>query len=125
MLTVKQFADWLESLSSEDVRQMELPDRVPDRVVVALPTGGLSLRVSGALDAPTFQILTRAASSPDAEALAFDIDRIIVDMDKPLSIGDVWVTDAGRVGGRPYLLDRDDRRRVIYTCNYWVESERA
>jgi hypothetical protein len=124
VLLLEEVGAWLRAKGIGPVVYEELPDKGPDEVVVLADTGGMGLTLEGALDRPTVQVLVRAATSPRARELAFAVDRLILDAVRPTVMGGTVVVDAGRVGGRPASLGRDDRGRMVRSANYWFESER-
>jgi hypothetical protein len=87
-------------------------------------TSGLGLTLEGAFDRPTFQALSRGPTGAAARDLAYEVDGLILDSEKPFDLGDYRVIDAGRVGGNPGYLGIDDRRRTEYGANYWMEISR-
>lgn len=125
MLLVENLAAWISAGVTVGAFENSLPDKTPDEAIGVVDTGGLGggVRVEGALDAPTFQVLVRAASGTRARDIAFAVDRLMLEAAGAV-IGGVYVTDSGRVGGRPAYMTRDDKRREIYAGNYWLESER-
>jgi hypothetical protein len=68
---------------------------------------------------PRFQALVRAVSYPAAEALATDVWRWVQKIDNDTLTGVLWLR-ASAVQS-PFALQRDDRDRMVFSCNYQVD----
>lgn len=116
--------------------------RSPDfgnRRVTITPTPGFSLGIEGALDRPTFQVISHGTTFDSAEDLAHHLDLLIVprpgfgpggyDAVFPASFGSAGeeyrVLAAGRVGGGPAPISVDvSNGHTEFSCNYWFSAER-
>jgi hypothetical protein len=110
-------------------------DNTTAREVRIMPTGGFPLTTENAIARPTYQILARDRSYDEAEALASEIDFLIVplpplsDQQYPKWLGPLGsqlrVLSAGRVGGDPAPVERNSRGWATFSCNYWLSEERG
>ena len=109
----------------------------PVRAITVNGTGGRRVSEEGLFVTQTFQSLARAESAEKAEALAGQVDRIVVpvllspaDDPYPLLLVDdngeeeTRVLMAGHVGGPPQLLSQERNGVTTFACNYWMEAER-
>jgi len=138
-LVLADLKAWIVSVGvapAQEVSEAEQPDRGDARNLTVRDTSGLGLTTGGAFDRPTFQALSRGpvpggaggATGPEAQGLAYRLDRAILDAERPFDVGGGEtrrrVVDCGRIGGGPGYLGVDDRGRAEYSCNYWMEIER-
>lgn len=126
MLKLEDLRAWLAAEPqgvAAPVHYNRMPDK-PSLVVVLTDTGGFGMSVEQAMDAPTVQVRCRAPAGNPARDLAFLVDGLLVDSERPLLIGETYVIDVSRVGGRPAYLEQSDKGETVYTCNYRFESER-
>lgn len=99
---------------------------MPDRVVFVNQTGGAGESKERAFERATVQVRCRGAQNDpaDAEALADQVDRALMDVAYPVTIGGRHVTSIQWVGGPPALVGRDDARRSELAASYVVEIAR-
>jgi hypothetical protein len=125
-MKVEDLGAWLKASPrsiTTPIRNIVMPD-TPDTVIVLSDYGGYPLENEDALDVPTFQVRARSEQPVVARDLIQQVDRYLVDSQRPFLLGSQHVITVGRVGGAPGYLETDDRNRTIYVCNYWLRIER-
>lgn len=129
-LTTKKLADYLKLHVTSNARIYagRIPD-TPNRIIAVTFVSGAGFSMDGLFDAVGFQITARGAENnyPDAEAIAFEVDDILMgkfpDV-KSISfwMGDVYVDQLARTGGGPIQLPYADAvSRFTFTCNYYAQ----
>lgn len=116
--------EWLEPQMTSGARL--IPGRMPDmgRVVAITMRPGAGLTQDGLFDVPAFSVESRGGENnyADAEAIAIEIDDIIIKSPNNFYMGHVYVLGMGRVGGGPqpdtYI---DINSRYVFTCLYYLE----
>jgi hypothetical protein len=126
--TATKLADWLRPQLTSGA--LVIPGRIPEipnRIVGVNIIGGAGLIMEGIFDIVTFHIACRGAENnlPDAEAIALEVDNVILKSEPNFSIGvvndSVFINDFGRVGAGPTALSIDDNlSRWTSTCNYYA-----
>lgn len=99
--------------------------REPDngRVIVVTMSAGAGPSMDGLFDQPGFQITARGAQNnlDDAEAIAYDVDTILLHAPTSFYMAGVYVDFIGRTGGSPQQLPfQDAQSRFVFTCNYYA-----
>lgn len=126
MLLLEDIATWLKAVPRSVTTAIQYnaqPDK-PDSVITLGDTGGFGVETEDAFDNPTVQVRCRGPSMVIARDLAFQIDGLFLDGERPFSVGGTRVLGFRRLGGRPSYLATDERGRTTYTCNYVAKSER-
>ena len=126
MLKLEDLRAWFISKGVTAAIAIAEQPETPDECLTLTDTPGLGLTLEGAFDRPSFQAIARGAPNLRAQVrdFAYQIDSLILDSSKPFQLGAYQVVDAGRVGGNPGYLGLDDKRRIEYTANYWMEISR-
>lgn len=98
-----------------------------DQVVVVSRSPGAKSQFERAFDVAGFQVVTRGNQDDSAsgEALAGQVDDLLLDTVCPVAIGDRRVIVIDRTGGPPTLVDRDTARRTVFACNYLFTVARS
>jgi hypothetical protein len=130
---------WLEGRGANaKLGRGRSPDFGSSRVTI-MPTPGFAMSVEGAIDRPTYQLVSYGTTFDAAEDLAYRMDRLIVpppgfgqgqyDAVYPAVLGpageEYRVLAAGRVGGGPAPISVDPTNgHTQFSCNYWFSVER-
>jgi len=121
---------------SAKISRARTPD-YPVKNLTLTPTGGFAPELDGTLARPTVQALSRGQSFDEAEALAQQVDRILLpalhdlgDDPYPLLVGPperrTRILMAGRVGGDPAPVNINQvTGHVTFSGNYWFVTERS
>lgn len=123
MLKTKDLRDWFVSAVSGIPGSMDTLPETPNTVFSVSISGGLGLETEGALDRPSFTVLTRAANGAAAEEWAYALDEAWLNAGD-IEIGDYVVRGTDRLGGPPSYVGTDDMRRVVRSATYWCRIER-
>lgn len=128
--TQRLFRVWLQSRLTSGARVISgrLPD-MPNRVVGIIPVQGPGLVMDGEFDVVAMQIQSRGAENniDDAEAIAHEVDNVMIGTDPNFWIGNpshgVWCNRLGRTGGGPALLSPlpDPQSRFTFVTTYYAE----
>jgi hypothetical protein len=127
VLTTTKLGLWIKNGITSSA--LVLPGRVPampNRIIGIVPGNGPGETIEGLFDIMVFNVSCRGGENnfADAEAIAFEVDRLFVNADVNFMIDDVYVLGAGRVGGRPQALPLpDDQTRWTFTCSYYLEVQ--
>jgi hypothetical protein len=122
--TAQKLKDWLSGVIESGAPI--IIGRVPDSgrfIKITLGGSAGGLQVEGLFDAPTFQIQCRGGENnyEDAEAIAYEIDSVMIGAPNNFMMGDVYVQTISRVGGAPQSLQLTDAQsRYVFTCNYYA-----
>ena len=127
-LTTAKLATWFrEQVSSgASVVPGRVPS-VPNRIVGIEMQAGPGIRFDSLFDVVGVRITCRGAENnqSDAEAIALDVDDVILNCEDNFEIGEVgdsvWVNGMGRTGGGPTQSSiPDSDSRWTYTCSYFI-----
>lgn len=125
MFTSRHLVEWLEGHCSSGAKVYN--DQIPPtgRIIYVRLSSGPGLEMEGAQDNLTFSLEIRGADRnyDDAEFIAFDIDRAILqDGGMPVLFPDgTYMHFMDRTGGPPTQLTvADTAGRYAFTCNYFV-----
>lgn len=128
MIGASGLADWLkaEGVDEAYVTNGHIPP-APDRLVIVTFTGGPGELRERTFDALSFQIRTRGKQriDGDGEALAWEVDDVLMGAVPPVSIGGVRVIRIVRSGGPPGFMERDAGGRTHAACSYIFEAART
>lgn len=123
MLKTKELRNWFVSQVSGIPGSMDgLPDD-PNRAFSVSISGGLGLETEGALDKPSFTLLTRGVNGADAEDYAYQLDQAWLNATE-ITIGGYVVKGTDRLSGPPSYVATDDFRRVVRAATYWCRIAR-
>lgn len=110
------------------------PPAEPRQHIVVTPVGGGGMQVDGHIEARVFQLLVVGRQGlnasnwntvfAEAEQLARDLDKVIMNADRPV-IGGEQVVYIGRFGSAPSPLGQplDSANRPSFQAMYVVEAE--
>jgi hypothetical protein len=114
-----------EGIGITAVGGFEEPD-TPDRLLFVTPQGGAGETKERVFQRDAVQIRCRGSrgNPADAMALADRVDRALMDVSYPLSIGGRHVVSVQWAGGPPALSGRDEVFRSIASCTYVLEIAR-
>jgi hypothetical protein len=130
--TIQRFAieiGWVPPAVNAPVVAGPYVPKMPDRLLIVTAIPGMGYLFDGAADQTGFQARVRGRGSaddmesyPDAESLAFLLDRLVFEASFPVVIGSVVISDAWRAGGQPAPMSSnpDDADRYEFTCNYAI-----
>lgn len=127
--SIVKMTDWLKVRISSGAKLV--PGRIPDmpnRVAGVTSLQGPGLDMETLFDTVAFRVDSRGAENNigDAEAIAYDIDDVILNADDNFYIGDVdnrvWCNGAGRTGSSPAQLSQlpDSQSRFVFVCTYYL-----
>lgn len=126
MLLLEEVKAWLQAAPRSVVEPITLDAQPadPNTLVTLSDSGGLALEADYGIDNPTVQVRCRGPTATIARNLAFRVDALLLDQEGGFLMGATRVVGIGRLGGRPAVLDVDERGRTTYVCNYWIKSKR-
>lgn len=130
MMTMQDLIDWIKpQLSPQFANAALIPgSRMPDDPNAGAKfqrLEGSGLSVEYLFDGFGFNVEVQGEQNDyaSAEALMFEIDRIVIGQGGSRLIGSYWCADAQRFSGSPAELDTDDADRTHFQCIYSLEIE--
>lgn len=126
-------ADFEQLLRDQDVaekvaikRETNVTDEQPDQVVFLNVGPGPGLSYDGEFERTSLQVRCRGKQNdPDSAGdLAAQVDKILMGLQPPITIGGRHVTYVDYLGGPPAFLALDEARRTMFYATYVVEIER-
>lgn len=101
--------------------------RTPQRCVEVTATGGAGTSHERLFDRAAVQIRVRGdqGDHDSAEALATQVDAVLMGAAAPMRIGGRPVVRIDYLGGPPAFVTRDEARRTVLACTYLIEIARG
>lgn len=128
--SISKMTVWVRNAISSGAQVVpgRLPD-MPNRVIGLIPIQGPGLVMESLFDVVAFQVQCRGAENniEDAEAIALDLDNVILNAPDNFMIGSdldgAWCNEIGRTGGAPSMQSPlpDSRSRFIFVCTYYAK----
>jgi hypothetical protein len=97
----------------------------PQSLVLLSVGSGSGLTTEGSFDRPFIEArcVGKQNDFEGAEFLAKAVDRLLLDVGSPMTLGSTYTLYITRTGGGPQLAEYDTANRYHFACSYIAEAE--